>query len=143
MTACLLRPCRFARRVYSSLPNSIGATDASGVPNRPTWSLNQLLASYPRPTLAPHALKRLHDLSALVPPQENSLEYARLRAELEELIRVVEAVKLVDTTGVSPYRLENPSSEPRESQTSAHDGRALLKHAARTKDGFYTVNTDK
>nr|GAT53847.1 predicted protein [Mycena chlorophos] len=102
--ASLLRSSCISRRVLSSLSHSV---DAAGIPSRPTWSVNELLASYPRPTLPPSALKRLHDLSALVPPEENSPEYIKLKTELEELIRLVEAVKLVDTTGVRPYRPAN------------------------------------
>ncbi|KAF7301539.1 hypothetical protein MIND_00719400 [Mycena indigotica] len=132
---------RLARRVYSSLPR---ATDTAGIPTSPTWSVNELLASYPRPTLSTHALTRLHNLSALVPPKENSPEHAKLKSELEDLIRLVEAVKLVDTTGVSPYRRGTISStHPQPQPQSAEDGRALLKHAKQTKDGFYVVNTDR
>ncbi|KAF7331885.1 hypothetical protein MKEN_00068700 [Mycena kentingensis (nom. inval.)] len=120
---------RLARRVYSSLNAS----------NQPSWSVHQLLASYPRPSLPPPALKRLHDLSALVPPEQDTPEYLKLKTELEELIRLVEAVKLVDTSGVPPYQAPI-SDAPADAQPTM--ALPLLGHAARTKNGFYIVDAD-
>ncbi|KAF7355052.1 hypothetical protein MSAN_01420700 [Mycena sanguinolenta] len=140
-------PCRAARRVFSSLSKGAVDTDLSGIPRRPTWSVNELLSSYPVPSLAPQTLKHLHDLSALVPPEEGTPEYHKLKTELEELIRLVEAVKMVDTEGVSAFERHDPGKQAVE-LNPAHEprpngGRSLLKHAARTRDGFYIVDADK
>ncbi|KAJ7499218.1 hypothetical protein FB451DRAFT_1204674 [Mycena latifolia] len=145
-----LRPCRLvARRVFSTLPKPGVETDSSGIPLRPAWSVNELLSSYPTPSLAPHALRRLHELSALLPPEENTPEYDRLKAGLEELIRLVEAVKLVNTEDVTAFGSEAPGSQSKAAESNQpqerlpNDGRSLLQHAARTHEGFYIVDADK
>src|ERR1700726_1975437 len=71
-------------------------TDALGIPLRPTWSVDELLSSYPKPSTTPATLRRLHELSALLPPAEDTPEHDALKRELDELIRLVEAVKLVE-----------------------------------------------
>lgn len=68
---------------------------------RPSWSVHELLSTYPAPTLSPETLTRLHKISALKPPPQDSPAFAQLKREIEELVRLVEAVKLVDTTGIS------------------------------------------
>ncbi|KAJ7667708.1 hypothetical protein DFH06DRAFT_1039661, partial [Mycena polygramma] len=142
----LAQPCRAARRVFSSLPNRVVETDTCGIPRRPTWSVNELLSSYPVPSLAPHTLKHLHDLSALLPPAEGTPEHGKLTAGLEGLIRLVEAVKMVNTDHVAAFERNDPgtlASEDNPASTIPHGGRSLLKHAARTRDGFYIVDADK
>ncbi|KAJ6516195.1 hypothetical protein C8R45DRAFT_1049610 [Mycena sanguinolenta] len=140
-------PCRAARRVFSTLPKGALDTDSSGIPRRSTWSVNELLSSYPAPSLAPQTLKHLHDLSALVPPEEGTTEYRKLKTELEELIRLVEAVKMVDTEGVGAFERHDPGKRAVElnptHEPPPDGGRSLLKHAARTRDGFYIVDADK
>ncbi|KAF8211436.1 hypothetical protein K438DRAFT_1425502, partial [Mycena galopus ATCC 62051] len=123
-------------------------TDSCGIPLRPTWSVNELLSSYPTPSLAPETLKHLHTLSALIPPKEGTTGYRKLKTELEELIRLVEAVKMVDTEGVGVFERDDPSKQAAaeldvEHKLSPDSGRPLLKHAARTRDGFYIVDADK
>ncbi|KAJ7367997.1 hypothetical protein DFH08DRAFT_676993 [Mycena albidolilacea] len=146
MSFLIRQPCR-ARRVFSSLPRRIVETDSCGIPRRPTWSVNELLSSYPAPSLAPETLKHLHNLSALVPPEEGTSEYGKLKAELEELIRLVEAVKMVDTEDVSAFERNDPDKAAAELKAShelpSEDGRSLLKYAARTRGGFYVVDADK
>ncbi|KAJ7688438.1 hypothetical protein B0H17DRAFT_659874 [Mycena rosella] len=144
----LTRPCRrfVTRRVCSTLPKRAIETDAFGIPLRPTWSVNDLLSSYPTPSLAPHTFNRLHELSALIPPEENTPEFEKLKAGLEDLIRLVEAVKLVNTEDVTAFGSDDPVSqvaENNELQELSYSGRFLLQHAARTRDGFYLVDADK
>ncbi|KAJ6539053.1 hypothetical protein B0H19DRAFT_1176903 [Mycena capillaripes] len=140
----LIQPCRASRRVFSSLPKRVVETDACGIPRRPTWSVNELLSSYPVPSLAPHTLKHLHDLSALVPPEEGTPEHGRLKTGLEELIRLVEAVKMVNTEDVGTFERDDPGRQAVNPTNEIPDGgRSLLKHAARTRDGFYVVDADK
>ncbi|KAL1743569.1 hypothetical protein HDZ31DRAFT_40653 [Schizophyllum fasciatum] len=128
-----------ARRIAVAVP-----TDRLGIPLAPTWSVHYLLSSCPTPALSDAALRRLHELAALVPPQAGTAEHARIKHELEELVRLVEAVKLVDTAGVdvaqrpdtaTDGRLENPGDEP--------SGRDLLKHAEKTEDGFYVIDANR
>ena len=64
------------------------------------WSVNELLSLYPRPAISPATLKHLHALSALIPPEEGSPERAKLTKETQDLVKLVEAVKLVDTKSV-------------------------------------------
>lgn len=130
-------------------------TDACGIPLKPTWSVNELISSYPKPTIPPSTLKKLHDLSALIPPEEGTPQHAQLTEELENLVKLVEAVKAVDVsqpdassihqipdgriwaegTGIKLERDEVAKNE-------AH-GRDLLRHAARTEDSFYVVDADR
>ncbi|KAG7449404.1 uncharacterized protein BT62DRAFT_945640 [Guyanagaster necrorhizus] len=119
-------------------------TDEFGIPLKPTWSVNELLSSYPTPTISPATLIHLHDLAALIPPEEGSKKFDKVKGELEELVRLVEAVKLVDTKGVdldaATERMDNRQLNAPPLDAS---GRSLLKHAARTVDGFYVVDADK
>ncbi|KAJ6599364.1 hypothetical protein DFH09DRAFT_1130860 [Mycena vulgaris] len=139
----LIRP---ACRVFSTLPKRVVETDSCAIPLRPTWSVHELLSSYPTPSLDPHTFRRLHELSALIPPEEGTPEYAQLKTGLEELIRLVEAVKLVNTEDVTAFGSEDAAGQVVDnnpSQEVPHDGRSLLQHAARTHDGFYIVDADK
>ncbi|KAI0771984.1 hypothetical protein BD413DRAFT_50005 [Trametes elegans] len=159
-----LRPCiassllRSSRHSSMRLKSTRANVDDTGIPLRPTWSVNELLSSYPRPTITSTTLNRLHELSALIPPEEGSQEHARLTAELEELVRLVEAVKLVDVCEVAEdgeravpdgriwaekkgVNLEEPSAGIQ--HADSEDGRVLLAHATRTMDGLYVVEADK
>ncbi|KAF8268262.1 hypothetical protein EI94DRAFT_1915594, partial [Lactarius quietus] len=69
-------------------------TDDCAIPLKPTWSVDDLLSSYPRPTISSLALDRLHVLSALIPPEEGTPEHAKLIRELEDLVKLVESVRL-------------------------------------------------
>ena len=118
--------------------------------------MNELLSSYPRPAITPATLKRLHELSALLPPEEGTPEHAKLTQEVEELVKLVEAVKLVDVgkvaeDGVPDGRIwakgegisltTESHEDPADSEAAS--GRALLAHASRTMDGLYVVEADK
>lgn len=113
------------------------------------WSVNELLSSYSTPELSPLTFKRLHDLSALIPPEEGTPEFKKLRRELEELVKLVEAVKLVDTEGVQPAELRPIMGDGAvnemydETTEDSEAGRVLLKHAARTIDDFYVVEANR
>jgi hypothetical protein len=96
----------------------------------------------------------LHALSALIPPQEGSLEHEALKEELEDLIKLVEAVKLV--------HVEDGGAAVNDGRIWAHDtgvplseqdtkdidgggakGRELLRHTARTSDTLYVVDAER
>lgn len=151
-----------ARYLSTSLPRTSSPakvkTDAHGIPIRPTWSVNELLNSYPKPTIIPPTLNRLHELSALIPPAEGSEEHKQLTLEMENLVKLVEAVKLVDTSDIDKVATEREEvvpdgriwaegtgidiqhSQP-DSETSSNQD--LLQHAARTENGMYVVDTDR
>ncbi|KII95891.1 hypothetical protein PLICRDRAFT_78507, partial [Plicaturopsis crispa FD-325 SS-3] len=125
-------------------------TDSLGIPLQPTWSVHDLLSSYPTPTITPATFKRLHELSALIPPAEGTVEHDSLKRELEELIKLVEAVKLVqldDEGGVPDGRIWAQGTGLQFVDHDEHEdgesGRALLRHAARTEEGLYLVDADK
>jgi Asp-tRNA(Asn)/Glu-tRNA(Gln) amidotransferase C subunit len=97
-------------------------------------------------------LKRLHELSALEPPAEGTLEHAKLTRELENLVRLVEAVKSIEVesdgkdipdgriwvegVGMDIFRGKVESKqEP--------TGTTLLKHAAHTLNGSYVVESSR
>jgi hypothetical protein len=62
-----------------------------------SWSVRQLLASYPMPRISAEKLARMHVLSGLEMPEEGSEEYNKIKAEMENLVRLVEAVRLAPT----------------------------------------------
>ncbi|KAI1789033.1 hypothetical protein LXA43DRAFT_1096759 [Ganoderma leucocontextum] len=133
--------------------STLAKVDQTGIPLRPTWSVNELLSSYPRPTISSPTLKRLHELSALIPPAEGTAEHAKLTREMEELVKLVEAVKLVDVSGVTeegsvPDGRIWASGEgvtldaeifATSGDSNATEGRALLTHASRSMDGLSQV----
>lgn len=131
-------------------------TDEHGIPVRPTWSVNELLSSYPRPTISPATLKHLHTLSALTPPEEGSPEHVKLTEEMQDLVKLIEAVKLVNTdsvgdgdtipdgriwaegTGIDLDAELVPADE------NEVQGRGLLKHAENVSpEGLYLIDSDR
>jgi hypothetical protein len=131
-------------------------TDEHGIPVRPTWSVNELLSSYPKPTISPATLKHLHTLSALIPPEEGSPEHAKLTEEMQDLVKLVEAVKLVNTdsvddgNGVPDGRIWaegtgiDLDAEPTPTDENGAQGRSLLKHAKNVSpEGLYLIDSDR
>ena len=108
MSISLVRRCLKAQKLIFPLPKPLcirskssashvrAETDSCGIPIHPTWSVNELISSYPTPTITSATLKRLHELSALIPPVEGTTEHGTLKREMEDLVKLVEAVKLVD-----------------------------------------------
>ncbi|KAG9125965.1 hypothetical protein FRC07_005442 [Ceratobasidium sp. 392] len=128
--------------------------DELGVPVRATWSVEKLLSTYPAPSLSPDTLARLHRLSALQSPEPGSPEAESLRRDLQELLRLVEAVKLVDTSALGgSEHADIPDSRiwaegrgidldaPEASHLDEKHGQALLRHASKHVDGQYVVET--
>ncbi|SRR5260221_6475438 len=127
---------KYSFRIYS--------TDSYGVPTKPTWSVKDLLSSYPSPRLSNKTLKKLHELSALVPLEEGTFHHDNVKHDLEEMIRLVEAVRLVDTKGVT---LEGRDVEDADRvynvSTGDNDGQALLQLASQAQNGFYVADTER
>lgn len=105
-------------------------------------------------------MKKLHHLSALIPPEEGTEKHAKLTHEIEEMVRLVEAVKLVDTSSVvlaegesvpdgriweegAGIDLKSNTREVEFESGEGENGTELLKHALRTENGFYTVEHDR
>lgn len=110
------------------------------------------MSSYPAPSISPATFKRLHELSALLPPEEGTPEYVKLKHELEELIKLVEATKLIKVeetgnAGIPDGRVIAEGSgipldrTPRENGDVR--GRDLLSYASRSANGMYVVETDR
>lgn len=112
----------------------------------PTWSVHELLSTYPAPKLSPAVLSKLHKLSALKAPEEGSDAFTKLQREMEELIRLVEAVKLVDTTGIDsdgriwPHGRGITLEETQNAEPNTVEEGNLLKHAAKSANGLYVVD---
>ncbi|KIM25614.1 hypothetical protein M408DRAFT_331142 [Serendipita vermifera MAFF 305830] len=70
--------------------------DEFGIPTQPTWSVKSFLASYPSPAIDDETLDKLHRLSALKAPEKGSEEREVLRGEMEQLVRLVGAVRVAD-----------------------------------------------
>ena len=132
-------------------------TDDCAIPLKPTWSVDDLLSSYPRPTISSSALHRLHVLSALTPPEEGTSAHSRLTRELEDLVRLVESVRsfnasgassTVDTTLDSRVWAEGTGIDlqkvpPGDRDLAALDPIELLSRASRIESGFYVVHSDR
>ncbi|OCH95948.1 hypothetical protein OBBRIDRAFT_883565 [Obba rivulosa] len=102
-------PCAYratSHRFKSTLAPKciVHEADHHGIPIRPTWSVYELLSSYPQPTIHPTALKRLHELSGLIPPKEGTPEHAKLTEQMERLVKLVDAVKSVDFSKVEAVK---------------------------------------
>ncbi|PPQ92357.1 hypothetical protein CVT25_008708 [Psilocybe cyanescens] len=151
---CLRQPTRsivlqtksYARR--NSSQSHKHDTDSCGIPLQPTWSLNHLLSSYPLPGLSSATVNRLYELSALIPPREGTKQYETVKADLEEMVKLVEAVRLVNTSSVSITG--RGEKEDADRQTSAVEqsqsgevGQELLKHASQTTGRFYVVDAER
>lgn len=166
MSSILIRRCiRSNKRLFragillgtrsnSSQTKFEAELDTFGIPSSPTWSVNDLLSSYPTPTITPTTLNRLHELSALIAPVEGTQAHDTLKGEMEQLIRLVEAVKLVDLSDtLSSDRIpdgriweQGTGVQPVGMQTSVDadaSGSALLRFANRTSDGLYVVDADR
>jgi Asp-tRNA(Asn)/Glu-tRNA(Gln) amidotransferase C subunit len=148
---CFRRPSRItphrAAHKQSGSSFAFHDTDSYGIPVRPTWSVDTLLSSYPTPTISSATLSRLHELSALIPPADGSQEHTSLKGDVEDLVRLVEAVKLVDTkdvhiTGACERHLDDIQHFP-ESTEEHSSGRTILDCASRTLDGFYVVDAHR
>ena len=145
LKCCLaIRPRFIQKRCKSSIQPSTSA-DSCGIPLEPSWSVNELLSSYPSPTLPKETIQKLYQLSALTPPEQDTLQYKAVKKDLEEMIRLVEAVRLVDTTGVSVRGRREKEDADRENLAleSETSGQALLQHAYRTQNEFYVVDSER
>ena len=156
----VLVPTRVANLSRSSslppnhTPRTDVETDEDGIPVRPTWSVNELLSSYPKPAISPATLKHLHALSALIPPEEGTPEHAKLTEEMQDLVKLVEAVKLVNTdsvddgNGVPDGRIWaqaiDLNAKPIPVDENEAQGRDLLKHAKNVSpEGLYLIDSDR
>jgi Asp-tRNA(Asn)/Glu-tRNA(Gln) amidotransferase C subunit len=148
-----LRPLtlsRSVRRIQGKqyVANNSVETDSCGIPLKPTWSVYELLSSYPKPTVSSATLERIHELSALKPPKDGTPEHEKLLQELGDLIKLVEAVKLVNTDGVQLTGRVYKKDWDRDlasigKAVEGDTGQSLLKHASRTADGFYVVDAER
>jgi hypothetical protein len=151
-----------ALRRNSTARPALGSTDPVGIPLKPVWSVNDLLSSYPKPSISAATLRKLHDLSALTPPEEGTAAHAALTSDMEDLVKLVEAVKLVDVEDIDDaaaerdctrvpdgriwaqeegISLENVSSQS--GNLLDESGRTLLRHASRTSQDLYVVDADR
>lgn len=120
--------------------------DSCGIPVQPTWSVHQLLESYPCPKLSSTTIDRLYELSALAPPKKRTLKYDKVKKNLEDMIKLVEAVRLVNTDGVPLVgRVEKEDRDRIQqiSQFEGEHGQTLLKYAARMENRFYAVDAER
>jgi Asp-tRNA(Asn)/Glu-tRNA(Gln) amidotransferase C subunit len=75
---------------------------ADAIPSKPTWSVRELIDSMPEPKLEHETLQKLHDLSALHLPPRDSAEYKTLKKDMENLVRLVDAVRVADFENAGP-----------------------------------------
>ena len=72
----------FSNEIYDV---DTGKETDPAMPRAPVWSVHSLLSSYPRPHVSDGLLKKLHDLSALIPPEEGTEADEKLKGELDEM----------------------------------------------------------
>jgi hypothetical protein len=133
-------------------------TDDCAIPVRPTWSVDDLLSSYARPSISSPALRRLHVLSALIPPEEGTPEHAKLTRELEDLVKLVESVRFFGASGESGSAAntivdariwaEDAGIDLRQEAPGDHDLEALdrvelLSRASRIENNLYVIHSDR
>jgi hypothetical protein len=132
-------------------------TDDCAIPLTPVWSVDNLLSSYPRPTISSPALRRLHALSALIPPEEGTPEHIKLTRELEDLVKLVESVRLFNGPGASSAvdtavdariwaegtGIDLQKAPRGDRDREALDPAELLSRASRTEDGLYVIHSDR
>ncbi|KAJ1308860.1 hypothetical protein OPQ81_004548 [Rhizoctonia solani] len=106
------------------------SVDELCVPLKATWSVAQLLSTYPAPELSDATFARLHRLAALDPPDSASQDKQTLKMELQELLRLVEAVNRIWAEGRG-MDLDAPMAN----HIGEVHGEALLKHAKKHIDG--------
>jgi len=148
----------FLRQYVSGGPQKspgLVETDDCAIPLKPSWSVDDLLSSYPRPTISPSALRRLHVLSALIPPEEGTPEHVKLSRKLEDLVKLVESVRLfkgpgasspVDTATDARVWAEGNDlkrTSPGDRDQEALDRAELLSRAGHTEDGLYVIHSDR
>jgi hypothetical protein len=143
-----LRAFHTSRPFKSSRSKSV---DEYGVPTSPSWSVRQLLRDYPAPTLSNATFEKLHKLSALNTPSDPT-ERESLRRQLEELIKMVNAVRIAPLLeSGEDGKIEDARSWPegygieleRMVQPPGEDephGRELLAHSRVSNDqGMYVL----
>jgi Asp-tRNA(Asn)/Glu-tRNA(Gln) amidotransferase C subunit len=151
-----LFPRRYTSRNSQRDPELV-ETDDCAIPLRPTWSVDDLLSSYPRPTILSPALHRLHTLSALIPPEEGTPEHAKLTRELEDLVKLVESVRFSNVSdGLEPAStivdarvcaedvgIDLQQTPPGDRDREALDPAEFLSRASRTENGLYVIHSDR
>jgi len=151
-----LFPRRYASRNSRRDPELV-ETDDCAIPLRPTWSVDDLLSSYPRPTILSPALRRLHALSALIPPEEGTPEHAKLTRELEDLVKLVESVRFFNVSDelgpastivdarvwAEDVGIDLQQTPPGDHDREALDPVELLSRASRTENGLYVIHSDR
>ncbi|KAI0047300.1 hypothetical protein FA95DRAFT_1582714 [Auriscalpium vulgare] len=129
------------------------------IPLKPTWSVDKLLSSYPRPTIPSPTLERLHRLSSLRPPETGTKEHQLLSGELEDLVKLVEAVKIADVGAAEPALgnelvpdgriwpdhagIELGERSAGEVPAETLESQQLLSHATRTENGLYSITSGR
>ncbi|GJJ07677.1 hypothetical protein Clacol_001882 [Clathrus columnatus] len=151
--------------VFLIVSNKNGKTfdnDELGLPKAPTWSVHELLNSYPPIELSDETLTRLHTTAALFPPEKDSSEFKELKNQMEDLIRLVEAVRVAplpftdspdvqkphldgriwpEERGLNLHEFNNKVEE--QDNTCPPEGRKLLERASRHTNGFYLVDSSQ
>jgi hypothetical protein len=140
-------------RMHHAKPKSApvrGPVNEVGVPLSATWSVRELLDSYSSPSLDDQTFEKIHRLSALIPPDRGTEEREILRKELQDLVRLVNAVRVAEVPqgkeGEIPdgriypipreidlYAVEGVQQEPQA------NGRELLKHSQIGSETAYVL----
>lgn len=143
------RSALLARHIHRTNPRTPQVNEL-GVPLSPTWSVRELLDSYPPPAIDDQTFEKIHRLSALVPPAKGTAEREFLRKELQELVKMVNAVRIADIPkdeeqGVPdgriypiPIEVSLEETKATEEESQPH-GRELLRHSQISSETSYVL----
>ena len=111
------------------IPQTAVQVDEDGIPLSPPYSIRSLLSSLPAPKLSDKQFIHLHTLSSLHPPASGTPEFTDKKAQLEEMIRLVEAVRDQPVDGAADAAVEEgipdgriwpePGADPEETDAKA------------------------
>lgn len=140
-----------ARRIHdvNSVPERAPVNKA-GVPLSATWSVRELLDSYSPPSLDDQTFEKIHRLSALIPPDRGTEEREVLRKELQDLVRLVNAVRVAEVPQGKegeipdgriypiPHEIDLDAANAVQQEPQA-SGRELLKHSQIGSETAYVL----
>lgn len=156
-------------RYSTSTPNTTTTTnfdaDELGLPKNPTWSVNDLLNSYPPAELADETLSHLHNAAALLPPERDTEDFQKIKRDMANLIKLVEAVRIAPVSPTSTSSHDSSEKQPdgriwpegrsidlrdyttyevdKQSSSTPPEGRELMNRAYKSQDGYYLVQSPK
>lgn len=141
-------PVRIVHRRKTTQSKAKYTDEELAIPKERVWSVHQLLEKNSLQTkeLSDEELDRLYRLAALQPASSED-DRANMKAELREIIRLVDAVKHVDTSSVSTEEAMHSMLWPTDQSLRLHDAETSSNvkpnEQMRTDDGTGALPREK